>query len=313
MLIPRFETIEAIKIVAKELKSFFQGLDVSDSTRGKYRAVTSRVFNWGISEELIPEFIEAPSGGYGSSNPCSRVKGSEFSQESDYEALALEVEETFALLGELEQPEYELALLVATCGFRISEALGLCWRDILWGRAMISIRQTCVHNVIQDGAKTLLSRSRVEVPQLALDVLAEWRKQTIYARDNDYVFPSVKLSGKCPRSASMLVEDYIRPAAIRAGILIERDGKTYSKDGDLVKRFGFHNLGRHSLATFLMDEQENPAVVQAIMRHAKMDMTLYYSHSSKKAKRAAVENYAQRIAPESRRVPMRVQQSQAVN
>jgi len=80
-----------------------------------------------------------------------------------------------------------------------------------------------------------------------------------------------------------------------------------------VKRFGFHNLGRHSLATFLMDEQENPAVVQAIMRHAKMNMALYYSHSSKKAKRAAVENYAQRIAPESMRVPIRVQQSQAVN
>ena len=38
-----------------------------------------------------------------------------------------------------------------------------------------------------------------------------------------------------------------------AGILTERDGKTYNKDGDLVKRFGFHNLGRHSLATFLMD------------------------------------------------------------
>ena len=54
-------------------------------------------------------------------------------------------------------------------------------------------------------------------------------------------------------------------------------------------------------------------MVQAIMRHAKMDMTLYYSHSSKKAKRAAMENYAQRIAPESRRVPMRAQQSQAVN
>jgi len=100
----------------------------------------------------------------------------------------------------------------------------------------------------------------------------------------------------------MLVEDYIRPGAIRAGILIERDGKTYSKDGDLVKRFGFHNLGCHSLATFLMDEQENPAVVQAIMRHAKMDMTLYYSHSSKRAKRAAVENYARRIVPESVRV-----------
>jgi hypothetical protein len=33
-----------------------------------------------------------------------------------------------------------------------------------------------------------------------------------------------------------------------------------------------------------MDAQENPALVQAIMRHAKMDMTLYYSHSRRKAK-----------------------------
>jgi hypothetical protein len=41
-----------------------------------------------------------------------------------------------------------------------------------------------------------------------------------------------------------------------------------------------------------MDEQENPAVVQAIMRHAKMDMTLYYSHSRRKAKRAAQDKGA---------------------
>jgi len=54
-----------------------------------------------------------------------------------------------------------------------------------------------------------------------------------------------------------------------------------------VKRFGFHNLGRHSLATLLVEEQENPAVVQTIMCHAKMDMTLLYcSHSRRKACRA---------------------------
>lgn len=63
---------------------------------------------------------------------------------------------------------------------------------------------------------------------------------------------------------------------------MKEHGKLYSKDGDPVERFGFHNLGRHSLASFLMDEQENPAVVQAILRHSKIDMTLYYAHSSKK-------------------------------
>ena len=45
-----------------------------------------------------------------------------------------------------------------------------------------------------------------------------------------------------------------------------------------------------------MDEQENPAVVQAIMRHAKMDMTLYYSHSRRKAKRAAQEKVLKHFA-----------------
>ena len=56
-----------------------------------------------------------------------------------------------------------------------------------------------------------------------------------------------------------------------------------------------------------MDEQENPAVVQAVMGHAKMDRTLYYSHSNRKAKRAAVERYAQHLAPDALRVPVRVQ------
>jgi hypothetical protein len=46
-----------------------------------------------------------------------------------------------------------------------------------------------------------------------------------------------------------------------------------------------------------------------VMRHAEMNMTLYYSHSSKKAKRAALDNYAQHIvaAPNIVRVPVRAQ------
>ena len=58
-----------------------------------------------------------------------------------------------------------------------------------------------------------------------------------------------------------------------------------------------------------MDEQENPAVVQAIMRHAKMDMTLYCSHSSRKAKRAAQEKMFQHLIPEEMRVQVQVQKT----
>jgi integrase len=308
VLVPKWTDAIAISIKASELKSWLLSLDVSDCTRGKYRARMSHVYEWAKSEELIPEFIQGTNG-IVSSNPCTRVKGPEFSQESDYEALTLEVEDTFKLLSEIKgkNGEYEIALLVATCGFRISEALGLRWRDIVWDKGYARIRQTYVRATLQEGAKTRLSRSRVEVPHLALSVLAAWKRESMYSAEDDFVFPSIKLAGKKPRTGTMLVQDYIRPAAIRAGILIEIKSELFSKEGDCLSRFGFHNLGRHSLASFLMDEQANPAVVQAIMRHSQMDMTLYYAHSSKKQKRAALDNYARHIVPaQTLRVPLRV-------
>jgi integrase len=298
LLVPRWADAEAINIDPPKLKLWFLEFDVESSTRGKYKSIMSGVYSWGQCEGLIPRGEQF--------NPCRYVKGREFSHVTGYEALVLEIEDTFKVLSELQQPEYELALLITTCGLRISEALGLRWRNILWDRGMIAIRETFVHLKMQDGAKTKLSRSRVEAPQLLLDALATWRRETIYADDHDFVFPSEKLLGDQPRSASQLVEDYIRPAAIAAGVITVKNGITYDRDGEVVKRFGFHNLGRHSLATFLMDEQENPAVVQAIMRHAKMDMTLYYSHSRRKAKRAAQEKVIQHLIPEEMRVPMRV-------
>jgi hypothetical protein len=57
-----------------------------------------------------------------------------------------------------------------------------------------------------------------------------------------------------------------------------------------------------------MDERENPAVVPAIMRHAKTDVSLSYAHSRHKAKRAAQKPVLQRLLPaEGMRVRMRSQ------
>jgi integrase len=301
LLMPRWADEVAIEIDPPKLKRWMVSLDVESSTRGKYKSVMSGAYLWGQCEGLIPRGEQY--------NPCRYIKGREFSQVTGYEAMALEIEDVFTVLSELRQPEYELALLVVGCQLRISEALGLKWKDILWNRGMIAIRRTFVHLTMQDGAKTKLSRSRVEAPKLLLDALAAWRLETMYAGDDDYVFPSYKLGGKQPRSGSMLVEDYLRPAAIRVGVITVKDGVTYDRDGEVVKRFGFHVLGRHSIATFLMDEQENPAVVQAILRHAKMDMTLYYSHSRRKAKRAAQEKVLQRLLPEEMREPVREPQT----
>ncbi len=297
VLLPRWSAETAILIDPRKLKAWMIGLDVESPTRGKYKSIMSGMYIWGQCEGLISRGEEY--------NPCNYVKGRQFSQVSGYEGMALEIVDVLAVLSELQRPEYELALLVVACQLRISEALGLKWKDVLWERGMIAIRQTFVHLNMQQGAKTKLSRSRVEMPKLLLDVLAAWRNETMYADDEDYIFASKKLNGIQPRSGSQLVEDYIRPAAIRAGVIRVENGITYDRDGEVVKRFGFHVLGRHSIATFLMDNQENPAVVQAVMRHSKMDMTLYYSHSHRSAKRAAQERVLQHLLPTEMRVLMR--------
>jgi integrase len=74
----------------------------------------------------------------------------------------------------------------------------------------------------------------------------------------------------------MIVEDYIRPAAIATGVLEERDGRCYY-DGEVVIRFGFHNL-RHGLATWLAEQGTDPVVIQRMLRHSSKDMTMHYIH-----------------------------------
>jgi integrase len=70
----------------------------------------------------------------------------------------------------------------------------------------------------------------------------------------------------------MIVEDYIRPAAILAGVLEERGGQVYY-DGETVTRFGFHALG-HRLATWLAEQGTDPVVIQRMLRHSSKDMTM---------------------------------------
>ena len=143
---------------------------------------------------------------------------------------------------------------------RQSELLGLCWSDILWERSEIRLKETFVHGNHPTGRRTKLSRSTVVLHPVLLQLLKDWRGESIHAADTDYVFASVKNGGKTPRCGSMIVEDYLQPAAMRAKVIeVRADRKTYV-DGEVVKRFGFHTL-RHSLTSWMMEAGENPQIV----------------------------------------------------
>jgi len=49
------------------------------------------------------------------------------------------------------------------------------------------------------------SRSTVEMHEALQAVFMDWRSQTIYAQDQDFIFPSYRLKGAKPRLGSMIV------------------------------------------------------------------------------------------------------------
>lgn len=99
------------------------------------------------------------------------------------------------------------------------------------------------------------------------NALQDWRRETRYGRDSNWVFASDRRKGKKPRSAGTAGQDYLPPAAVKAGVI----AKGYTG------RFGGHNL-RHSLATFFAENEVNLPLIQAALRHAKPATTAKYTH-----------------------------------
>jgi integrase len=71
-----------------------------------------------------------------------------------------------------------------------------------------------------------------------------------------------RLKGKKPLSASIIVQKYLRPAAIKAGVIKE----------DQRVRFGFHNFP-HSPASSMLELKCDPKTAQGILRHEDLRTT----------------------------------------
>ena len=158
--------------------------------------------------------------------------------------------------------------MCAATALRASEIIAVRWVDILWDEGKIRISKRWAKG--EDGdPKTPASNAFVPMHPVLRESLQDWHRQTPYSKEQDFVFPSLKCSGKVPLSASIFVADHLRPAAIAVGVRIPKGA-----------RFGFHNL-RHSLSNWLVNKRkENPKTVQGMLRHAKIQTTLdLYSES----------------------------------
>lgn len=260
-LLPRWGKRIALSLEPLEIEQWLQAIKreerLENPTLDKMRRVMSLVYKHGQRYGLIPRSEE--------SNPLRFVR---CQTQGTYEAVILTPAQTFLLLLDLPEPERTLTLLTCGTGLRISECLGLQWQDVSFNESLIRVRRTWTCGRV-GAPKSRASQAPVPLHSLLADFMKAWKQQTPYPQPQDWVFPSLKLRGRKPRAANMLVQDYVRPAAVKAGVLAKTD----------TIRFGFHNL-RHSLASFLVRTKTDPKTVQALLRHADVKTTLQlYSHS----------------------------------
>jgi len=224
----------------------------------------SQVYTHAQRHHLIPASLNLKGR---PTNPCLLAR---CSSSSDYEARVVEPDQMIAILQELNAPEnlmeWTLALVHSATALRPEEAFGLKWDDVNWAKNRIHVRRGWSKGKETDG-KTPNSIAPVAMHPTLAQFLLEWRKQSLYPRDSDWVFPSYRCKGKVPRCASMCGKDYLRPAAVVAGVI----------KADESVRFGWHNL-RHSLATFFGSQEIPVQVIQQMLRHKKSEMTLHYVH-----------------------------------
>lgn len=241
----------------------------------------AQVFRHAQRHELIPAAVGIDG------RPTNPVVLARSESGSSYEAMVVTPEQMIIILNELDtletRLEWTLALVHASTALRPEEAFGMKWMDIDWQNGQIHIRRGWSKGKETPG-KNAGSMTQVVMHPALARALQAWRRESLYHHDSDWVFASARTKGKTPRSAGVAGQDYLRPAAIKAGVI----PKEYKG------RFGWHNL-RHSLATFFAANDVNLPVIQSILRHAKPSTTAVYTHRVNAAQMAAQAKFLDAI------------------
>lgn len=179
----------------------------------------------------------------------------------------LKPEEFKALLPELSEPYRTMVIALACLGLRVCELLGLRWGDIDFENLTVKVQRSFVQGEIYP-TKTEASASDLPLDTDLAEALLAHKARSHFLASSDFVFAGA--SGR-PRWPDSMLADYIKPAAVRAGI-----GK-----------IGWHTF-RHTYSTLLHALGTTPAVQKELLRHADIQTTMnIYTQAVTPAKREA--------------------------
>ncbi len=180
-----------------------------------------------------------------------------------------------------------LLTLAITTGMRRGELLALRWQDINFDTKSLHIRRSVNRLVgygfVESEPKTAKSRRKIVLPDFVIDILKQHRTRQLEERlidgthwhNQDLVF--------CNTHGRFLQSDRLREMLQR---LLKEAGLPYIR---------FHDL-RHSAASILLSMGVHPKVVQELLGHSAISMTMdTYSHVLPSMHQEAMEKMDERF------------------
>src|SRR2546430_3903274 len=163
-----------------------------------------------------------------------------------------------------------ILILAVTTGMRRGELLALRWNDVDLERGVLHVRRTANrlggYGVVEHDPKTRSSRRKVVLPNVALKMLKDHRlyQDQMKAKAGDN-WKALNLVFTNDFGDFISVDKLLR----HFKVLLEKAGLPHMR---------FHDL-RHSAATILLTMGVHPKVVQELLGHSTIAMTMdTYSH-----------------------------------
>ncbi len=248
------------KLSAQHVQAFYTkkvNSGLSPSTVEVFHCVLHKALDTAVKWGLVPR------------NVCDLVSPP---HRERFEIKPLDADQAQALLAAARGHRLEsLFILAIATGMRRGELLALKWQDINFANGTLQIRRILTRfpdkGYVEAEPKTQKSRRNIVIASFALEALRKHRTRQLEAKlkaganwqEHDYVFCT---SVGTHLNPSKDVLDELKKLLRQAGLPDIR----------------FHDL-RHSAATLLLSEEVHPKVVQEMLGHSTISMTMdIYSH-----------------------------------
>ena len=193
------------------------------------------------------------------------------------EKVKLTVQQTAQLLAALKLDVRLICMAALFCGLRISEVLGLQWRDVDWDAGRFRIRRRFYRGDLDELKST---KARRDVP---MGYLVDELKRMGPGDPEAFIFSVATHEGefkpRVSRDDRDINQHFLRPAAKALGLY--RPG------------FGFHSLRREAVTEY--QATLGQAQAQRLAGHSKADMTQEYTLPDLEKQDRAVRQFQERV------------------